>query len=78
VQEGHFQALGPWDGRRFQGGRGGGQAQVGNFPVIKGQGFLEGQEQRLPQVGQLLAQPLFLLPDEFHQSDVGLGCDMLV
>ncbi len=28
-------------------------------------------------MGQLLAQPLFLLPDEFHQGDVDLGGDMV-
>ena len=70
----------PWgraDGRHFQGGRRGRQAQFGNFPVIEGQGFLEGQKQGLPQVAQFLAQPLFLLPDEFHQGDVDLGGDMV-
>jgi hypothetical protein len=28
-------------------------------------------------VGQLLAQPLFLLPDEFHQGNVDLPSDMM-
>jgi len=46
--------------------------QIGNFPVIEGRDFLEGQKQGVPQAGHFLAQPLFLLPDEFHQGEVGL------